>query len=158
MTSAPSTGARKKTWNFFVGLFTFLLVTYGVLAGAIKGPWEWLVPAMFPGAVEQGLIAPTLSWGTTLILGVVIMGCAAILKSVRLFAGSEEWAIRALDTKLDAIALHLGIDPKAVMSAAMTSMIKSGKKYEAIELYRSNTGASLADATKHVESLERAAT
>jgi len=41
----------------------------------IKVFWSWIVPDLFPGAVEQGLIAESVSWLTTLKLAIV---CAVI--------------------------------------------------------------------------------
>jgi len=30
----------------------------------IKALWAWTVPDLFPGAVQQGLVAGSISWGT----------------------------------------------------------------------------------------------
>lgn len=30
----------------------------------IKALWAWTVPDLFPGAVQQGLVAASISWGT----------------------------------------------------------------------------------------------
>ena len=42
----------------------------------IKLMWAWTIPDLFPGAVEQGLVAETLSWFTAfkLALFVAILG------------------------------------------------------------------------------------
>ena len=42
-----------------VGLFVGLLLL-GLLL--IKLMWAWTIPDLFPGAVEQGLVADSLSW------------------------------------------------------------------------------------------------
>lgn len=42
----------------------------------IKLMWAWTIPDLFPGAVEQGLVAETLSWFTAfkLALFVALLG------------------------------------------------------------------------------------
>lgn len=45
---------------FVVGLFL------------IKVMWAWTIPDLFPGAVDQGLVARTISWGTAAKLAIFI--------------------------------------------------------------------------------------
>ena len=49
----------------FSGIFfiTFLI---------IKTLWAWTIPDLFPGAVEQGLIASEISWFTSLKLAIFL--------------------------------------------------------------------------------------
>jgi len=46
----------------------------------VKILWAWTVPDLFPGGVEQGLVASSISWFTALKVGI----CAAVLAG---FAG-----------------------------------------------------------------------
>lgn len=50
-----------------VVFFVFLLL--------VKALWSWTVPDLFPGAVEQGLVAGSISWWTAAKLALL----AAIL-------------------------------------------------------------------------------
>jgi len=38
----------------------------------LKFVWAWVVPDLFPGAVEEGLIAASLTWFTSLKLAVLV--------------------------------------------------------------------------------------
>lgn len=46
---------------FGAGIFVLVLFL-------VKVVWAWTVPDLFPGAVEQGLIARSISWFTSLKL------------------------------------------------------------------------------------------
>ncbi len=48
-----------------VGLFVVALLVVKLL-------WAWVVPDLFPGAVEQGLVARSISWYTALKVAIVI--------------------------------------------------------------------------------------
>ena len=45
---------------FFIGLLVVKLV------------WAWIVKDLFPGAVEQGLVADEISWGTSFKVALVV--------------------------------------------------------------------------------------
>jgi len=70
----------KKTW--------WIAIVPGVLAVAsgamvialllIKLLWGWTVPDLFPGAVEQGLIAQEISWLTSLKVAIFVAFMAAV--------------------------------------------------------------------------------
>lgn len=38
----------------------------------VKWVWAWTIPDLFPGAVEQGLVAKTISWFTAFKVAVFI--------------------------------------------------------------------------------------
>ena len=38
----------------------------------IKALWAWTIPDLFPGAVEQGLVARTISWATAIKLALFV--------------------------------------------------------------------------------------
>ena len=54
-------------------LFGLITLGLGVVALAfflIKLLWAWTIPDLFPGAVEQGLVAAEISWLTSFKLAV----------------------------------------------------------------------------------------
>ena len=54
-------------------LFGLITLGLGIVALsflAIKLLWSWTIPDLFPGAVEQGLIAAEISWLTSFKLAV----------------------------------------------------------------------------------------
>ena len=63
---------------------TALMVFSGVLFitfFVIKILWAWTIPDLFPGAVEQGLIASEISWFTSFKLALflsVLLGAAKV--------------------------------------------------------------------------------
>ena len=52
-----------------MGLFVGLLLVALLL---VKLVWAWTVPDLFPGAVEQGLIAGSLSWWSAFKLAILV--------------------------------------------------------------------------------------
>lgn len=49
----------------------------------VKWVWAWTVPDLFPGAVEQGLIAKSISWFTAFKVAVFIGVLGAFSKTVQ---------------------------------------------------------------------------
>ncbi len=47
-----------------VGGITLALVAFVVVLLLLKALWAWTIPDLFPGAVQQGLIAGSISWLT----------------------------------------------------------------------------------------------
>ena len=70
--------ARKwfKWWIWIVPIIlTGLLIFFGVFILSlllIKVMWAWIMPDLLPGAVSQGLVAPSISWWTSFKLAIVI--------------------------------------------------------------------------------------
>jgi hypothetical protein len=60
-----------------------------------------------------------------------------------------------LERKVDFLLRHAGLDIAALTNAEIAELARAGKKIEAIKAYRELTGASLADAKAHIESLPR---
>ena len=59
-----------------LGIFILVLVFVMIVAlipVIIKFSWGWIIPDIFPGAVEQGLISESISWGTTLKLMILFL-------------------------------------------------------------------------------------
>jgi hypothetical protein len=55
-------------------------IAFVVVLFLIKALWAWTVPDLFPGAVEQGLVAKSISWltaGKVAILIAVLSGIAS---------------------------------------------------------------------------------
>jgi uncharacterized membrane protein YqhA len=70
----------RKRWLVLVvpgGLFVVLAVFVLALL-LIKLLWGWTVPDLFPKAVEQGLVAETITWWTALKLAVFVTVIAAV--------------------------------------------------------------------------------
>jgi hypothetical protein len=47
-----------------VGGIVVACIAFVVVLLVIKALWAWTVPDLFPGAVQQGLVAGSISWGT----------------------------------------------------------------------------------------------
>lgn len=56
---------------FIIGAFVFGLLLVKVL-------WGWTIPDLFPGAVEKGLIARSISWFTALKVAIFIAVLAGV--------------------------------------------------------------------------------
>ncbi len=59
----------------------FLMIIAGVFLVALlllKLLWAWTIPDLFPGAVEQGLVAGEISWYTALKLAIFVAFLAGI--------------------------------------------------------------------------------
>ena len=73
---------EKKRWLFAAvpgclipGCLSSLALVAGLFILAlflIKVVWAWVIPDLFPGAVEQGLIAGSLSWFTAFKLAIFV--------------------------------------------------------------------------------------
>jgi hypothetical protein len=76
---------------------------------------------------------------TVAILVVVVRGCVK----------SAHWEAR-VDRKLDAIARHVGATE---VSPGVLELVRDGKRVEAAQLYREQTGVEVKEAWDYVESL-----
>tara|TARA_B110000116_G_scaffold238429_1_gene225238 strand:- start:345 stop:590 length:246 start_codon:yes stop_codon:yes gene_type:complete len=58
---------NKKTKKLAVipGLIALFISIVAIAFLAIKLLWAWTIPDLFPGAVEQGLVAAEISWLTS---------------------------------------------------------------------------------------------
>jgi len=50
------------------GIGVLVVLVFVVVLLLVKVMWSWTVPDLFPGAVDQGLIARDISWFTALKL------------------------------------------------------------------------------------------
>lgn len=78
-----------RTWllaivpGIVAGIVAIVVGVFIVALFLIKIMWAWTIPDLFPGAVEQGLIAGSLSWFTTFKLALfvaLLSGIAGIRK------------------------------------------------------------------------------
>ena len=55
-----------------VTILVTIVVTFVIAVILFKFVWAWVVPDLFPGAVEQDLIAADLTWLASLKLAVLV--------------------------------------------------------------------------------------
>jgi len=55
-----------------VTILVTVAVTFVIAVALFKFVWAWVVPDLFPGAVEQGLVAANLTWLASLKLAVLV--------------------------------------------------------------------------------------
>ena len=84
-------------------------------------------------------------WITLAVLGLLM--CVAIIQ------GRIKDQLGRLERKVDFLLGHAGLDISKLAGAEIAELMRAGKKIEAIKAYRQLTGASLAEAKAHVESL-----
>src|SRR5262245_19513352 len=84
-------------------------------------------------------------WITLAVLGLLM--CVAIIQ------GRIKDQLGRVERKVDFLLGHAGLDITKLAGAEITELMRAGKKIEAIKAYRQLTGASLAEAKAHVESL-----
>jgi ribosomal protein L7/L12 len=73
-----------------------------------------------------------------------------------LFGSADQDArLRAIERKLDMIiaALEIPEPTRSALDTQLLELARTGRKIEAIKVYREQTGASLADAKDHVDAL-----
>lgn len=73
----------KKSWKIFTFAVLpvfFVLFIFGTVFAlfVVKFLWSWTIPDLFPGAVEQGLIASSISWYTAFKLAIFLAIFGAI--------------------------------------------------------------------------------
>lgn len=71
-------------------ILAFMVAAFLVALLLLRWLWAWTVPDLFPGAVEQGLVAGSISWYTAFKLAIflaVLAGFAGARKGQP--AGSE---------------------------------------------------------------------
>ena len=69
-----------KRWLIAIvpGILALVLGAFIVALFLIKILWAWTIPDLFPGAVEQGLIAKEISWYTSLKVAIFVAALAGI--------------------------------------------------------------------------------
>jgi len=54
------------------GVLAVVVCVFVIAIFLVKFLWGWTVPDLFPGAVEQGLVARSISWLTSLKVAIFI--------------------------------------------------------------------------------------
>ena len=69
-----------KRWLIAIvpGILALVLGAFIVALFLVKILWAWTIPDLFPGAVEQGLIAKEISWYTSLKVAIFVAALAGI--------------------------------------------------------------------------------
>ena len=135
--------------KFLGHAFVFFFAVWFVF----KGAWDTLIPNLFPGAAEQGLVAKSISWWTAFLLSGTTSMIGLWMRQVGgSWFGSADKRIPVIEVKITAIATRLGIDLDAAIRAEVARLCKADKK-QAIALYRNYTGADLASAKEYVNGL-----
>jgi len=65
----------KKKWIIAAvvpGVLAFVACVFVLAIFLVKFLWGWTVPDLFPGAVEQGLVARSISWLTSLKVAIFV--------------------------------------------------------------------------------------
>tara|TARA_B100000676_G_C17445418_1_gene516297 strand:- start:152 stop:394 length:243 start_codon:yes stop_codon:yes gene_type:complete len=63
---------KSKLFKIIPGVIALVVGFAAVMFFVIKLLWAWTIPDLFPGAVEQGLIASEISWFTSLKLALFL--------------------------------------------------------------------------------------
>ncbi len=69
---------RPCLFALFPGALVVVVLTFVVALLLVKLLWVWTVPDLLPGAVEEGLVAATISWFTAFKLAVFVAVLAGI--------------------------------------------------------------------------------
>ena len=66
---------KRRLTAIITGAIAIAVVAFVVVMFLVKILWAWTVPDLFPGAVEQGLVAESISWLTAVKIAI----CVAVL-------------------------------------------------------------------------------
>jgi hypothetical protein len=85
----------------------------------------------------------------------LILGLALLIILIGLQRGGGRQGIRLarLERKVDALLKKFEVNPDAAVDAAVLSLVREGRKIEAIKRLRENTGVGLKEAKEYVEQL-----
>jgi len=64
--------SKSKLAAVIAGAVAVACIAFVVFLFGIKALWAWTVPDLFPGAVKQGLVAETISWGAAAKLAILL--------------------------------------------------------------------------------------
>lgn len=71
------------------GLVMFVVVSVVVMF-LVKALWAWTIPDLFPGAVEQGLVAASISWWTAVKIAIFVAVLSVFVGKPTASAGKNE--------------------------------------------------------------------
>ena len=69
---------KKQLIAIVPSVLALILLTFIVALFLIKVLWAWTIPDLFPGGVEQDLIAKEISWYTSLKVAIFVAALAGI--------------------------------------------------------------------------------
>ena len=63
-----------KTWGALLipGILALIAVAVVVMLLVVKLLWAWTIPDLFPGAVQEGLVAAEISWYTAFKVAIFV--------------------------------------------------------------------------------------
>ncbi len=82
--------SKSKLAAIIVGATMVACVAFVVFLFVIKALWAWTVPDLFPVAVEQRLVAATISWGTAAKLAIFLAILAGLGKGGHVHISGRE--------------------------------------------------------------------
>jgi len=63
---------KRRLTAIITGAIAIAVVAFVVVMFLVKILWAWTVPDLFPGAVEQGLVAESISWLTAVKIAIFV--------------------------------------------------------------------------------------
>ncbi len=75
---------KSKLFAIIPGIIALVVGFIAIAFFIIKLLWAWTIPELFPGAVEQGLVAAEISWFTSFKLALffgILSGASAKFRS-----------------------------------------------------------------------------
>jgi len=81
----------RRRWFMRIIPGIFILIAAVLVLGLflVKAMWTWVVPDIFPEAVNQGLIAETISWFTSFKIAIALALFSGFIGGV--FKGRRHW-------------------------------------------------------------------
>jgi len=70
--------ARARVLAGIIGALVGVVAAFVVFLFAVKLLWAWTIPDLFPGAVQQGLVAGSISWLTAVKVAIFVALLAGI--------------------------------------------------------------------------------
>jgi hypothetical protein len=70
-----------KLLGIVFGVIALMSVVFVVMLLVVKLLWAWTVPDLFPGAVEQGLVAKQISWLAAVKIALVVAVLSAFTRN-----------------------------------------------------------------------------
>ena len=71
---------KSKIVAIVAGGISVACVAFVVVLFLVKWLWAWTIPDLFPGAVEQGLVAGSISWLTALKIAIFVAILSAFIR------------------------------------------------------------------------------
>ncbi|MBM4035239.1 MAG: hypothetical protein FJ291_26140 [Planctomycetes bacterium] len=82
--------SKSKVAALIAGGLVVACIAFVVFLLVIKGLWAWTVPDLFPGAVENGLVARTISRGAAAKLAIFLAVLAGLGKGPHVQTSGRE--------------------------------------------------------------------